>query len=478
MKLLWNPKLSLWINGGLDMDQIRYDLIFLGGGPAGYQGAIRAAQLGLKVAVVENRDVGGVCLNRGCIPTKTIKASADLLAKTRQAKTYGISIENARPDITAIIARKNKVVALLRGGVEQLFRANHITLYRGTGYFRDPQTIMVQTDNGEVRLSAPKMVIVTGSRPRLPGPFTAISSKIWTSDEILEMQYIPERLAIVGAGVVGIEMAFIMSALGSEVTLIESSGIILPGEDQEMVAYLMRMLKRQKIKLLTCVSVDSYVEDHDVSLLLSNSQEIKVNAVLLAAGRIANIETIGLAEIGLTPINGYLIVDEHMQTFIPGIYAAGDVIGGWLLAHVAFAEGIVAAENAAGLNSTMDYTAIPRCIYGMPEFASVGLSEEEARQNYRIKAVTFPLKTLGMAQALGEWEGMLKLIVEESEGSILGGHIIGAHATDLIAEITLAMINKISVEGLVKTIHAHPSMAESVLEVAQAALGQAIHMLP
>ncbi len=460
------------------MDVTRHDLVFLGGGPAGYQGAIRAAQLGLNVAVVENRDLGGVCLNRGCIPTKAIKASADLLHKARQAKSYGIRIESAHPDINAIIARKNKIVGLLRGSIEQLLRANRISLYRGKGRFTSPQSIQVQTNDGEIVIEAPKIVIATGTRPHLPPPFDVPDSRIWTSDEILEIKDIPARLAIVGAGAVGIEMAFIMSTLGSEVTLIEIRKEILPGEDREMVAYLLRMLKRQKIKLLTGVMVDRCQAIDEMQLHMSNGKELNVDAILVAAGRHANTDDIGLEAAGLECEGGFLDVNQHMETSVPGLYAAGDVIGGWMLAHVAFAEGIVAAENAAGQNSIMDYEVVPRCIYGIPEFAAVGSSEEEARLTRGVRVSTFPLKTLGMAQAMGEWEGLIKIIAEEPGKRILGGHIIGAHATDLIAEIALAMQNGIGVEGLMNTIHAHPTMAESVLEVAQASLNRSIHTMP
>ncbi|NPV89500.1 MAG: dihydrolipoyl dehydrogenase [Firmicutes bacterium] len=455
-----------------------FDVAFLGGGPAGYQGAIRAAQLGLKVAVIEARDLGGVCLNRGCIPTKTIKSSVDLLYRARKAKSYGLEIDSVQPDIKAIIGRKDKVVGLIRGGINQLFRANGITLYEGRGRFLSREVIEVDGGNGTTRIMAKKTVIATGSRPLLPGFFAGGKPGVLTTDDILNMSSIPQSLLIIGGGAVGVEMASIMAELGSSVTLLEMQNRILPREDVEMVDYLTRMLKRQKIKIITGVSVNEVKPGEKVSLLLNNGQTLDGDAVLVAIGRSPNIEGIGLSDADLDHKIGPLPVNDRMETAVPGIYAAGDVVGGWLLAHVAFAEGIVAAENAAGMDSRMDYRVIPRCIFSIPEYGSVGLSEEEAKDCYSTRVASFPFKTLGMAQAMGEWEGLTKLIVHKETGQILGGHIIGPHASDLIAEIALAMRHGIPVKGIVDTIHTHPTLSEAVLETAQAACGQAIHILP
>lgn len=261
-------------------------------------------------------------------------------------------------------------------------------------------------------------------------------------------------------------------------TLLDSKDRILPGEDAEMSAYMTRMLKRQKVKIMTGVSVDDVNTGEKVALTLSNGQTLEGDAVLVAAGRVPNIENIGLAEAGLEHGNGPLPVNERMETAVPGLYAAGDVVGGWLLAHVAFAEGIVAAENAAGMESRMDYQVVPRCIFAFPEYGAVGLSEKQAREKYPVTVAYFPFKSLGMAQALGEWEGLTKLVIHEETGQILGGHIIGPHAGDLIAEIALAIRHGIPARGIVETIHTHPTLSEAVLEVAQSACGQAIHILP
>jgi len=336
------------------MSNKTFDIAFLGGGPAGYQGAIRAAQLGLRVAVVESSHLGGVCLNRGCIPTKTIKASIDLLYRARRAKEYGLEIGFVRPDIGSIISRKEKVVGLLRGGVKQLLRGNGVTLYEGRGRLVSPVELAVENEGGTNLLKTNKVVVATGSHQLLRGPFAGNKQGVLTTDDILNIGSVPKSLLIVGAGAVGVEMASIMVELGSSVTLLEMADRILPGEDSEMTAHLTRMLKRQKIKIITSVTVTEVEPGAEVRLTLSDSRVIEGEAVLVAAGRVPNIEAIGLAEAGLGRGDGPIAVNERMETTVPGIYAAGDVTGGWLLAHVAFAEGIVAAENAAGLESQID----------------------------------------------------------------------------------------------------------------------------
>jgi len=461
------------------MSEEIFDVVFMGGGPAGYQGAIRAAQLGRRVAVVESRELGGVCLNRGCIPTKTIKASVDLLHRARRAKDYGVEIEGAvRPDIGAIVARKEKVVGLLRGGVVQLFRGNGVALYEGRGRLASPSELIVEGEGRAVRLKTKKVVLATGSRPLLPGPFAGDKQGVLTTDDILNVGAVPKSLLIAGAGAIGVEMASIMAELGSTVTLLEMEERILPQEDAEMAAYLTRMLKRQKVKIVTGISITAVAAGPQVKLTLSDGRILEGDAVLTAAGRRPNIEEIGLTDIGLNLQDDRLAVNDRMETNVPGVYAAGDVTGGWLLAHVAFAEGIVAAENASGLERRMDYRVVPRCVFSIPEYGAVGLSEEEAKARFPARSFSFPLKSLGMAQAMGEWEGMVKLMVHEKTGEILGGHVIGPHAGDLIAEIALAMRHGIPARGIVETIHTHPTLSEAVLEAAQAACGQSIHMMP
>ncbi|MCX5811111.1 MAG: dihydrolipoyl dehydrogenase, partial [Proteobacteria bacterium] len=453
------------------------DILFLGGGPAGYQGAIRAAQLGLRTAVVESRDLGGVCLNRGCIPTKTIKASVSVLEHMRRAKEYGLHADDIGFDMGAIIDRKDKIVGLLRNGVTQLFRANGITLIEGHGQLISSSEVKVESDDGTSLLQARKIVIATGSRPFWPEPFLSGTPGILSTDGILDLRSLPASLIIIGGGAVGVEMASILAGLGSRVTIVEMEARILPREDAEMVAYLTRMLKHRRVQILTGITITGLETEPGICVMLSDGRSLSSDAVLITTGRLPNVEGIGIENVGIDP-KGPLKVNAHMETKVPGIYAAGDVKGGWLLAHVAFAEGIAAAENAAGKESIMDYRVIPRCVFSTPEYGAVGMSEEEARASFAVECFAFPLKSLGMAQAMGDWEGQVKLIVEKETGQLLGGHVIGEHAADLIAEIALAMKNNIPVQGIVKTIHTHPSLSEAVLETAQAACGQAIHIMP
>lgn len=454
-----------------------FDVLFLGGGPAGYQGAIRASQLGLRTAVVESRDLGGVCLNRGCIPTKTIKASVSVLDHMRRAREYGLRAADIGFDMGAIIERKDKIVGLLRNGVAQLFRANGIALVEGHGRLVSPSEVKVESDAGGRLLRAKKIVIATGSRPFWPEPFLPGARGILSTDDVLGLRSVPASLVVVGGGAVGVEMASILAGLGSRVTVVEMEGRILPREDAEMVAYLTRMLKRRHVQILTGVTITGLETETDMLVTLSDGRTLSADAVLIAAGRLPNVEGIGLEDVGIEP-KGPLKVNARMETEIPGIYAAGDVKGGWWLAHVAFAEGIAAAENAAGKESLMDYRVVPRCVFSTPEYGAVGVSEEEARARFAVECFVFPLKSLGMAQAMGDWEGQVKLIVERETGQLLGGHVISEHAADLVAEIALAMKNNIPVQGIVETIHTHPSLSEAVLETAQAACGRAIHMMP
>jgi dihydrolipoamide dehydrogenase len=455
-----------------------YDIAFLGGGPAGYQGAIRAAQLGAKVAVVEESFLGGVCLNWGCIPTKTIRASAEVARSMRRAREFGFQAVEAKPDIQAIIARKERVVSGLRRSIAGLFQANRIALVEGRGRLIAADKIEVEKDGQLNLVEAAKVVIATGSRPaRLP--LFPQSSRIFVADDLLSISYLPTHLLVVGGGAVGVEMAAIFRELGSQVTLVEALDRLLPYDDPEMAEYLAGVLKRRKITVKCGVQVSTVQEDKEKFLVrLADGAELTPDTILLATGRRFNTEGLGLEELGVDLDKGRILVDEHMMTNIPGLYAAGDVIGGWLLAHVAFAEGICAAEHALGLGSTMNYQVVPRCTFTLPEYAAVGVSEAEAESKYPVKVARFPFKSLGMGQCLGELEGLVKIIVHAQTDQILGAHIIGPHAADLIHELAVAMRGGLPSRVVMETIHAHPTLAEAVLEVAQALHGQAIHLPP
>jgi dihydrolipoamide dehydrogenase len=455
-----------------------YDIAFLGGGPAGYQGAVRAAQLGAKVAVVEERFLGGVCLNWGCIPTKTVRASAEVGRAMRRAREYGFQPVEASPDIQAIIARKERVVSGLRASIGRLFQAHRITLVEGRGRLVAPNGIEVEQDGRLNLIEAAKVVIATGSRPaRLP--LFPQSPRVFLADEILTIDYLPKHLLVVGGGAVGVEMAAIFRELGSQVTLVEALDRLLPYDDAEIAEYLAGVLKRRKITVKCGVQVCSVQEEAgNFTSRLDDRTELAPDTILLATGRRFNTEGLGLEELGVNLDKGRILVDGHMMTNVPGIYAAGDVIGGWLLAHVAFAEGICAAEHALGLGSKMDYKVVPRCTFTLPEYAAVGVSEAEAEAQYPVKVARFPFKSLGMGQCLGELEGLVKIIAHAQTDQILGAHIIGPHAADLIHELALAMRGGLPSRVIMETIHAHPTLSEAVLEVAQALHGQAIHSAP
>ena len=456
----------------------KYDIAFLGGGPAGYQGAIRAAQLGATVAVIEERFVGGVCLNWGCIPTKAVRASAEAGRTLRRAREYGFRAVEAVPDIAAIIARKQRVIKALRGSIEQLFLARKIELIEGRGALVGPGKIEVRKPGESALIEASKVIIATGSRPA-GLPMIPKGPRVFLADEMLEISFLPQQLLVIGGGAVGVEMAAIFRELGSEIVLVEALDRILPFDDRETAENLLTILQRRKIKVYCSTTVESVVESGDgFSVRLSNGTELTPDTILQAVGRRFNTEGIGLEQLGIEMERGRIVVDKHLQTNVPGHYAAGDVIGGWLLAHVAFAEGICAAEHALGLGSWMDYWVVPRCVFSIPEYAAVGISEEEAREKYSVKVARFPFKSLGMAQAIGELEGQVKIIADTETDTILGAHIIGPHGADLISEIALAMKGDSPARLVMDTIHTHPTLSEAVLEVAQALHDQAIHVAP
>ncbi len=455
-----------------------YDIAFLGGGPAGYQGAIRAAQLGARAAVIEEKFLGGVCLNWGCIPTKTVRASAEVGRAIRRAREYGFQPLEAVPDIAAIIARKQRVVTGLRTSIGRLFQAHQVDLIEGRGRLVGPGNIEVEKDSATTLLKAGKVVIATGSRPAVLPVFPR-HPRIFLPDEMLTISYLPAHLLVVGGVVIGLEMAAIFRELGSRVTVVEALERILPVDDVEMGTYLLSVFKRRKVEVHCGVKVEAVAETGGAfAVRLSDGVELAPDTILQAVGRNLNTEGIGLEAIGVETERGRLLVNEHLQTNIAGVYGAGDVIGGWLLAHVAFAEGICAAEHALGRPSSMDYRVVPRCVFTLPEYAAVGLSEEEAAERHPVKVAGFPFKSLGMAQAMGELEGLVKIIVQAETDQILGAHIIGPHAADLISALALAMRAQVPSRVVMETIHTHPTLSEAVLEVAQALHGQAIHLAP
>jgi len=456
------------------------DICVLGGGPAGYVAAIRAAQLGAKVSLIEDREVGGTCLNRGCIPTKALLKTSEVLNLLSKAKEFGLATTLSSIDARVPQSRKDRIVKSLRMGVEHLLAKNGIEVLKGKGRIESSKRVIVHTEDGEVAINCNSLLITTGSEPLIPDIPGVKSAGVITSDEALELTQIPESIAIIGAGAIGMEFATLYHSLGSKVTVIEVKDRIIPNEDKEITAELLKIMKRQGIKFLlgsrvkgisespkgleTCV----YVEGKEVSLITEK--------ILVAVGRKLGGVSPDISALGVEIRNGSIVVNEHMETNVPGVYSAGDVIGGSLLAHLAFAEGRVAAENALGIKSRLNYSAVPACVYTNPEVAAVGLSEEQAKEKgIAVKVGRFDFRNNGRALCHGEREGFVKVITEEGTGVILGARILGPHASELISEITLAVSLGLKAEVLADMIHPHPALAEAVMEACGDALGRAIH---
>jgi len=455
-------------------------ITILGAGPGGYVAAIRAAQLGAEVTVIEEGEVGGTCLNWGCIPTKTLIASADLLHKARNSKNFGLIMEGSiSPDIQKIVERKDRVVSTQVKGIRGLFKSWGIRIVRGRGVISSPEKITVTLKDGSIEyVETDKIIIATGSRPAQIPVFPFDGKKILSSDHAINPNRIPESLLIVGAGVIGCEFAFIYKEFGSDVTMVEMMPNAVSTEDEEISAILERELKKNKIKLIKDTSVNNVdVRNNGVSVGLSDGKVLQVEQVLVSIGRAVNSENIGLEDMGIEKGNrGEIIVDSRMQTNIDGIYAIGDVTGGIMLAHLASKEGTVAAESAMGRDTTINYNVIPAAIFTSPEIGSVGLREKQAvEKGLKIKIGRFQVRSLGKAHAIGEISGLFKIIADEETDMILGAHIIGPHASDLIHEVALAMEKGLTANDIANTIHAHPTLSEGIMEAAEDVHGSAIH---
>jgi dihydrolipoamide dehydrogenase len=452
----------------------------LGAGPGGYVAALRAAQLGADVTVIEEGEVGGTCLNWGCIPTKTLIASAEVLHKVRNARSFGLTLEGTvTPDIGKIVERKNKVVGVQVKGIRALFKSWGIRIVEGRGVISGPTAIKVSLRDGATEeVETDKIIIATGSRPAHIPVFPFDGKRILSSDHAINPDSVPESLLIVGAGVIGCEFAFIYKEFGSSVTMVEMMPRAVSTEDEEISAILERELKKKKIRLITNTSVESVdVKDDGVSVRLSDGKVTEVEKVLVSIGRAVNSDNIGLENVGIEQgERGEIIVDRKMQTNISGIYAIGDVVGGIMLAHLASKEGLVAAENAMGGSSEVNYDVVPAAIFTSPEIGSVGLRESQAvEKGHRVRVGRFQCRALGKAHAMGEISGMFKIIADEETDRVLGAHIIGPHASDLIHEVALAMEKGLTVKDIANTIHAHPTMSEGIMEAAEDVHDSAIH---
>ena len=458
------------------------DVVIIGGGPGGYVAAIKAAHLGLKAVLIEKDKLGGVCLNRGCIPTKALVSTAELLNHLQRAGEFGIQVKDYSIDFPAIMKRKDLITRRLSSGVEQLMKANQVRVVRGEGQIIEPGIVEVLDADGQKEVIKTKNIIIaTGSKVmKLPIPGID-SGGVITSDEALSLSELPSKMIIIGGGVVGIEFAGIFKALGVEVTVVEMLPRILLPIDEEIARRLAMNLKRKGIEILTDCKVKGIKKNHqNLEVLVSTSEgekKLETERVLLAAGRVPELGNIDVQRLGIELEKGAIKVDEKMKTNIPGIYAVGDVVGKIMLAHVASREGIVAIENISGKEVLMDYKVVPNCVFSMPEVASVGLTEEEARkENNNIKVSKFPFMANGKALGMGETEGMVKIIADADTSELLGMHILGVHASDLIAEGTLALSMEATAFEIVNTIHAHPTLAETIAEAAEGITGKPIHL--
>ncbi|MBZ0155313.1 MAG: dihydrolipoyl dehydrogenase [Alphaproteobacteria bacterium] len=455
-------------------------LTILGAGPGGYVAALKAAQLGARVTVIERDEVGGTCLNQGCIPTKALIATTEMLHKARNLEEYGLELSGSVvPRLSRIMERKSKVVSTQVKGIRALFKSWGVTLIEGTGKFLGTGKIEVQKKDGTREMvEADKVIIATGSKPAQISLFPFDGERILSSDDALALTEIPRSMVIIGAGVIGCEFACILSALGTEVTLVEMMPRAISTEDPEISEVLERELKKRKIRLVMNTRVARVEKENDgVHIFLSNSRELIADKVLVSTGRSLNSEGIGLERVGITRgPKGEIPTNERMETAVGGIYAIGDVTGGLLLAHVASKEGIVAAGNACGRESKVDYSVIPAGIFTSPEIGSVGLRSHQAEeQGIKVNIGRFPFRGLGKAHAMGEIAGMVKIIADAATDRVLGVHIIGAHAADLVHEGALAMKAGLTAKEVADMIHSHPTLAEGIMEAAEDVHGEAIH---
>lgn len=453
----------------------------LGAGPGGYVAAIKAAQLGASVTVIEDTEVGGTCLNRGCIPTKALVASAEALDKAKNIQDFGIELNgDVIPNIQKILERKNKIVNIQVKGIRGLFKSWGIKILDGKGFIVSANKIRVALkDGGAEEVETDKIIIATGSRPAQIPIFPFDGEKILSSDDALNLNNIPRSLLIIGAGVIGCEFAFIYREFGSEVTMVEMMPGAVSTEDEEISAILEKELKKRKIKLIANIKVEKIeIKGNSVLTFLSDGRTIEAEKVLVSIGREINSKDIGLENIGVkTGQRGEIIVNDKMETSIKGVYAVGDVTGGIMLAHMASKEGMIAAENAVGGDAVINRSVVPAAIFTSPEIASVGLREKQALdKGYRIKIGRFQFRALGKAHAMGEISGLIKIIADEQNDKILGAHIIGPHASDLIHEIALAINKGLTVKDIADTIHAHPTLSEGIMEAAEDVHDSAIHV--
>ncbi len=460
-----------------------YDIIVVGSGPGGYVAAIRASQLGMKTAIIERAELGGICLNWGCIPTKALLKSANVFEYINHAADYGITVKSADADFPAIVKRSRDVAAGMSNGIQFLMKKNKIDVIKGTAKLKAGKKVEVTDDKGEVtEYAANNIIIATGARSKELPNLPQDGKKIIGYREALVLPKLPKKMVVVGSGAIGSEFAYFYNAMGVEVTLIEFLPTIIPLEDEDVSKQLGRSFKKSGIKVMTNSSVESVDTKGTGCKVLVKTKKgeetIECDIVLSAVGIKRNIENIGLEEVGIVTDKDIIITNDYYQTNIPGYYAIGDIVKGHALAHVASAEGIICVEKISGMDvEPLNYGNIPGCTYCSPEVASVGMTEKAAKEaGYELKIGKFPFSASGKASAAGHKDGFIKLIFDAKYGELLGGHLIGANVTEMIAE--LVAVRKLETTGheLIKTVHPHPTMSEAIMEAAAAAYGEVIHM--
>ena len=464
------------------MPERQFDIAIIGSGPGGYVAAIRAAQLGLKTAVIERDKIGGVCTNWGCIPTKALLKSAEMFQHFKRSDEFGITFKDLSFDFPKVIKRSRDVALRNSKGVEYLFKKSKIELISGFGRIIGKGKIEVSKDDKASETIISKHVIIaTGARHRsLPG--VKIDGKqIISSTEAMLLQQPPKSMIIIGAGAIGVEFGYFYNSFGTKVTIVEMMPNILPIEDKEISKLLESNLKKSGIEILTDNKVESIISGKDIKVAVTAKdakKELTGDVVLMAIGVQGNVENIGLESVGVKVENGWIQIDDFGKTNVEGIYAIGDVAGSPWLAHVASKEGIICVENIAGKNpQPIDWNNIPGCTYCQPQVASIGMTEEKViEQGYKIKVGRFPFTASGKARAIGETDGLVKLIFDSKYGELLGAHILGSDATEMIAELGLAKTLETMSEGIINTIHAHPTLSEAIMEAAENAEGHAIHI--
>jgi len=459
------------------------DLLIIGSGPGGYVAAIRASQLGLKVIVVEKEELGGICLNWGCIPTKALLKTAQVYNYIQKSQEFGIDLEGeAKPNFEKIISRSRAVAQQMSKGVQFLFKKNNIQVIKGFGRIIKVGEVEVQTEQESLTISTKNIIVATGARSREIAGLKQDKNKVLGYKDALSLKHQPKSLIVVGSGAIGCEFAYFFNSIGTKVTLVEFMPNIVPLEDEDISKQLEKTLQKAGIEIHTSTTLEGIekVDNHCIAIFKNKEGKIQLSAemILSAVGIVPNIENTGVKELGIELEKGKIKVDGYYQTTIAGIYAIGDIINTPALAHVASAEGIICVEKIAGHSpNLLNYQNIPSCIYTDPEIASIGMTEKHARENgIDIKIGKFPFMASGKASAVGAREGFIKLIADAKYGEIIGAHMIGYNVTELISEISLGRNLEITAKEILKTIHPHPTMSEAIMESASVILGEAIHI--